>query len=116
MAGGNKKKKKPAANPARGVATTSIQSKTKTESAKDTDGTDVSEMSPRARLGRPLSLKLMEPTRGKAHDSAKYTSSAQKNWRRNWRPQNCSRSSTSMQPKFEERSRDRLHACRLIVA
>lgn len=53
MAGGNKKKKKPAANPARGVATTSIQSKTKTESAKDTDSADASEPVTSTKTGTP---------------------------------------------------------------
>ena len=42
MAAGNKKKKKPAANPARGFATTSTQSKSKIDSVKDTGSTDAS--------------------------------------------------------------------------
>ena len=43
MAAGNKKKKKPAANPARGFATTSTQSKSKVEAVKDTDSPDGSD-------------------------------------------------------------------------
>jgi ATP-dependent RNA helicase DHX29 len=43
MAGGNKKKRKPVANPARGFATTSVQSKGKAESAKEDDTADTSE-------------------------------------------------------------------------
>ena len=42
MAAGNKKKKKPAANPARGFATTSTVSKSKTESATDADSVNPS--------------------------------------------------------------------------
>ena len=38
MAGGNKKKKKPAANPARGFATTSVPSKSRADPAEATDG------------------------------------------------------------------------------
>ena len=42
MAAGNKKKKKPRANPARGVATTSIESKSKVENLKELKSTDAS--------------------------------------------------------------------------
>jgi ATP-dependent RNA helicase DHX29 len=42
MAAGNKKKKKPAANPARGFATTSIQSKSKADETPPTDSADAS--------------------------------------------------------------------------
>lgn len=42
MAGGNKKKKKPAANPARGFATTSTASKPKPEDASEATSTDPS--------------------------------------------------------------------------
>lgn len=38
MAGGNKKKKKPAANPARGFATTSVPSKSRADPAEGADG------------------------------------------------------------------------------
>jgi ATP-dependent RNA helicase DHX29 len=53
MAGGNKKKRKPVANPARGFATTSIQSKSKVETAKGNDTADTSEAATTAATQTP---------------------------------------------------------------
>lgn len=63
MAGGTKKKKKPAANPARGFATTSVASKGKTEKSVDTSN-DASETS--STLTAPTSVASQDVLPAKA--------------------------------------------------
>ena len=55
MAAGNKKKKKPAANPARGFATTSIQSKSKTDETPPAESADASGITTPATKSDPQS-------------------------------------------------------------
>lgn len=62
MAGGTKKKKKPAANPARGFATTSVASKPKTEDASEATSTDPSNVATPAVAASAAKTTSSRPT------------------------------------------------------